>query len=62
MGQPWNRTGLLILCLVGDVEERNGYVLESFLLSRNSLQVKHPERVCRASNLREKKASLSGEE
>lgn len=48
---------------------RNEYGLESFLLatgavllSRNRLQVKHPERRCPASNLREKKASLSQEE
>lgn len=68
MAQPGNWTGLLlILRLVGDVEERLRAgklpaAIGAVLLSRNRLQVKHPEQGCPASNLREKKASLSREE
>lgn len=56
MAQPGNWTGLLlILCLVGDVEERLRagklpVATGAVLLSRNRLQVKHPEYGCRASN------------
>lgn len=67
MAQPWNWSGLLILCLAEDVEERLRAgklppATGAVLLFRNRLQVPHPERGCPASNLREKKASLSREE
>lgn len=65
MAQPWNWSGLLILSLAGNVEERAGKLnaaTGAVLLSRNRLQVQHPERGCSATNLREKKALLSWEE
>lgn len=54
MAQPCNWTGLLILCLAGDVEkrllaEKLPAATGAVLLSRNHLQVQHPERRCLAS-------------
>lgn len=45
MAQPWNWSGLLILSLAGNVEERAGKLnaaTGAVLLSRNRLQVQHP--------------------
>lgn len=54
MAQPWNWTGLLILCLAGDVEkllraEKLPAATGAVLLFRNHLQVQHPEHGCLAS-------------